>query len=486
MRVALVIPGLSSDKPNQRFRRILRSPPPLGVAWVAGQLRAAGHDVHVIDQFREGLSADDVARRLVEHGSQALGLSLLSPDPRPAARLLGAVRARLPGIRSFAGNAFASEYADHLLARDGLDAVVHGEGEIGAVELVDAWDAGASPADVAGLTWRGPDGPVRTRPRAAIRDLDALARPAWDLLPRYVNEVQWLVPRDVPVLAVQASRGCPWRCGYCAQNFLRDDVRRRDPVAVAAEVRWLYDRFGVRHFGLVDSIFPLTRTDGLAFAQGLIDEGLAGKVRFLLQTRTDLVDPEAFRALADVGLHLAYLGIETASDATLERVGKNGKISEARNSVRLLQSLGVNVYGLYMLGLPGETMADMNRTIATAVELGTDVASFSRTTPYAGSPIDREHGLVLDPRYRESHDNWDTASEAPVPGSAYTVKQIAEVQRRAMFRFYVRPRRIWRALVRREFSLRTMFVGALPLLAGGMLDALRRPRRREAPVGSRL
>lgn len=55
-----------------------------------------------------------------------------------------------------------------------------------------------------------------------------------------------------------------------------------------------------------------------------------------------------------------------------------------------------------------------------------------------------------------------------------------------MFRFYVRPRRIWRALVRREFSLRTMFVGALPLLAGGMLDALRRPRRREAPVGSRL
>lgn len=483
MRVALVIPGLSDDKPNQRFRRILRSPPPLGVAWVAGQLRAAGHDVCVIDQFREGLSAADVARRLAEHGSEALGLSVLSPDPRPVGRLLAAARGRLPGIRSFAGNAFASEYADHMLARDGLDAVVHGEGEDAAVDLVAAWSAGTSPADVQGITWQSPDGPVRNRPRPAVRDLDALARPAWDLLPGYVNEVQWLIPRDVPVLAVQAARGCPWKCAYCAQNFLRDDVRRRDPAAVAAEVRWLYDRFGVRHFGLVDSIFPLTRADGLAFAQGLIDQKLAGKVRFLLQTRTDLVDPEAFRALADVGLHLAYLGIETASDETLAKVGKNGRIEEARRSVKLLQGLGVNVYGLYMMGLPGESMEDMRRTVDTAIELGTDVASFSRTTPYPGSPTDRAEKLILDPRYRDSHDNWDTVSDAPVPGSAYTVRQIAVMQRWAMFRFYVRPRRIARALLRREFSLRTMIVGALPLLAGGLLDSLRRPLRRDARGG---
>jgi radical SAM superfamily enzyme YgiQ (UPF0313 family) len=483
MRVALVIPGHPANKPGQRFRRILRSPPPLGVAWIAGQLREAGHDVRVVDQFREGLSADDVAARLADHRSEAVGLSLLSPDLRPPTALLAAIRNRLPNIRTFAGNAFASEYPAQVLGAGGFDAVVHGEGEEVTVDLLAAWEGGNDLGAVAGASWQGPQGAERNRPRAAIRDLDALARPAWDLMPRYVNEVQWLVPEDVPVLAVQAARGCPWKCGYCAQNFLRDDVRRRDPAAVAAEVRWLHDRFGVRHFGLVDSIFPLTRADGLAFAQGLIDQKLAGKVRFLLQTRTDLVDPEAFRALADVGLHLAYLGIETASDETLAKVGKNGRIEEARRSVKLLQGLGVNVYGLYMMGLPGESMEDMRRTVDTAIELGTDVASFSRTTPYPGSPTDRAEKLVLDPRYRDSHDNWDTVSDAPVPGSAYTVRQIAVMQRWAMFRFYVRPRRIARALLRREFSLRTMIVGALPLLAGGLLDSLRRPLRRDARGG---
>ncbi len=478
MRVALVIPGHPAHKPGQRFRRILRSPPPLGVAWVAGQLREAGHDVRVVDQFREGLSADEVAARLADHGSEAMGLSLLSPDLRPPTRLLTAIRGRLPNIQTFAGNAFASEYPAEVLGEGGLDAVVHGEGEEATLDLVAAWDGRGDLNTVAGVSWRGPHGPVRNRLRPAISNLDSLARPAWDLMPRYVNEVQWLIPEDVPVLAVQAARGCPWKCGYCAQNFLRDDVRRRDPALVAAEVRWLYDRFGVRHFGLVDSIFPLTRTDGLAFAQGLIDQKLAGKVRFLLQTRTDLVDPDAFRALADVGLHLAYLGIETAKDETLANVGKNGRIDEARRSVELLQNLDVNVYGLYMMGLPGESMDDMRRTVETAIEIGTDVASFSRTTPYPGSPTDRAQRLVLDPRYRDSHDNWDTVSDAPVPGSAYTVRQIAVMQRWAMFRFYVRPRRIWRALVRREFSLRTMFVGALPLLAGGLLDSVRGSLRR--------
>src|SRR5690606_33270272 len=109
---------------------------------------------------------------------------------------------------------------------------------------------------------------------------------------------------------------------------------------------------------------------------------------------------------ADVGLHLAYLGIESASEETLAAVRKNARVQEARRSVRLLQGLGVNVYGLYMLALPGETLDDMRRTIDLAVELDTDVASFSRTTPYAGSPMDRAEGLVLDPKYRESYDNW--------------------------------------------------------------------------------
>jgi anaerobic magnesium-protoporphyrin IX monomethyl ester cyclase len=471
MRVVVVIPGNLDLKQSQIFGELLRSPPPLGVASVAAQIRAAGHDTAVIDQFSEQLDVATTVERIAAFGADVVAYSCLTPNLPMIAVLNRALRERAPAIRLLAGNAHASEYPESLLlGEDPVDVVVHDEGEETTVALLRAWEAGEPLEDVTGLSFVR-DGRVHTTPRRApLMELDELAWPAWDLMPieHYRNSTQNMIPGDVQMLAVNLSRGCPWKCTYCAQNFYRTDTRRRDPDQVAAEVAWLVERFGVTHFGFTDAVFPLTREDAFGFAAGIRKRGLAGKLKFLITTRVDLIDEEAFRALKDVGLHIAYLGIESGSDATLEAVAKRATRAQAHDAVAKLRRVGVLSYGLFVLGLPGETHRELRETLDFALELDCDIATFSRMTPYAGAPLDRMHRIVERPEFRDTHDNWHAGADVKLPDTQLTIADVAAFQRWAMLRYFARPKVLLRMIRGRYISPAQLASGGLLLLTQGL------------------
>ncbi|MFT4570169.1 MAG: anaerobic magnesium-protoporphyrin IX monomethyl ester cyclase [Hyphomicrobiaceae bacterium] len=465
MRVALLIPGNLDNKKSQIFGELLRSPPPLGVASIAAQIRAAGHDTIVIDQFSEQLSVEATVERLSTFGVDAVGYSCLTPNLPMIEALNRELRIALPNIKLFAGNAHASEYPDSVLFNSSpIDVVAHDEGEETSVALLEAWESGASLDDVVGLSFVRDGKRVSTPRRAPLMELDEMARPAWDLMPieHYRNSTQNMIPGDVQMLAVNLSRGCPWKCTYCAQNFYRTDTRRRDPDAVAAEVAWLVEEFGVTHFGFTDAVFPLTKDDAIGFADGIRKRGLAGKLKFLITTRVDLIDVEGFQALKEVGLHIAYLGVESGSDATLEAVAKRATRSQALDAVEKLRKVGVLSYGLFVLGLPGETQRELNETLEFALELDCDIATFSRMTPYAGAPLDREHRIVERPEYADTHDNWHVGADVKLPDTDLTIADVAAFQRWAMLRYFARPRVLLRIL-------RGGYISPAQLLSGGAL-----------------
>jgi anaerobic magnesium-protoporphyrin IX monomethyl ester cyclase len=466
LRIALLIPSNLDHKRSQVYSSLLRPPPPLGMAYVAAQVRAAGHEVLVIDQFAECLGIEEVVSRIVAFRADAVGYSCLTPNVPMVGELIRALRARLPEARHFVGNAHASEYPESLLEQPvGADVVVHDEGELTTVALLAAWQAGEDLAQITGIS-RLVDGRVVTNARRApIDDLDGLARPAWDLFPikLYRNSTQYLFPGDEQMLAVNLSRGCPWKCTYCAQNFFRTDTRRRDPDEVADEVAWFVREYGVTHFGFTDAIFPLSKSDALRFAEGIERRGLSGKLRFLAATRVDLVDREAFAALKKAGLHIAYLGIESASDETLAEVQKRATRDQARAAVATLKSVGVLAYGLFVLGLPGETRKSMRETLDFALELDCDVATFSRMTPYAGAPLDREQRLVARPDFQDTHDNWHRGAPVKRPGTELTIADVSRFQRWAMLRFFARPRVLARILSGRYVRLSTLALGGASL-----------------------
>ena len=446
--VLLNPPNAVQGPGDHRLTRVLYPSPPGGLAMLAAALLRAGHRVRVLDLVMEPRPLPAVVREIAAFGADAVGLSVLGPSFAPSAEIARALGAALPSVRLFAGHAFPSEYPHWFLDRVAeVHAVVVGEGEAAVPELIASGFATPLP----GVVRRG-ESPESFVPRPQIDDLDALPFPAWELLPyrRYRASPQFLM-RSRPTLALLQSRGCPWRCGFCAQNFPWPQVRKRSIESVVAEIRRDVVDLGVDHFGFYDAIFPLERGYGAALHDALDRAGLRGRVRLFCETRADMVWEETFRWLARAGLHLVLLGIETPRAHLLADQRKIRAMYDARAAVETLARTGIRPYGLFVLGFPGETAADRRALGDFACSLPLSVASFGVYTRYPGSRAAREAGSELDPQAL-TRGNYDGDPE------------LDRAQRDLTRRFYLRPRIVAQHLWRREIALGRLLHGAWSLL----------------------
>ena len=448
-KVVLINPPSEALGPgNKRMTRVLYPPPPGGLAMIAAALIADGHQVRAYDLVVEPLTKRALVKEVVAWGADAVGFSVLGPAFYATRELARAFKKASAKLLIFAGNAFPSEYPEWFLAAiPEVDAVVVGEGEVSAAALVAAGPGHYVP----GVRYQGQDA-AEFRARAQIRDLDALPFPAWELLPyrKYYASPQLLF-RSQPTLGVLQSRGCPWKCGYCAQNYLWPSVRKRSIRHVVSEIRRNVLDLGIDHFGFYDSIFPLKPQYGEELLGEVTRQGLKGRVKMFCETRVDMVWEEPFRLLKEAGMHLVFLGIETNSEAVLQGQGKvRGETYDAHRAVETLQHVGLRSYGLFVLGLPEESASDRAAIQSYACSLDLDVASFGIYTRYAGSPAARSDAAIEPESLTET--NWELDNE------------LASAQRNMMRAFYLRPRVVLRHLWRREIKVDRLLHGAWSML----------------------
>jgi anaerobic magnesium-protoporphyrin IX monomethyl ester cyclase len=451
-KVFLINPPSQALGPgNKRMTRVLYPPPPGGLAMIAAALLRDGHAVQVLDLVVEPEPLERVVARVLAWGADAVGFSVLGAAFYATQELARALKTSCPSLKLFAGNALPSEYPAWFLAQiPELDAVVVGEGEESVVALVNAGFSG----HVAGVAMQG-QGAEGFRARAQIQDLDSLPFPAWELFPyrKYYASPQLLF-RSQPTLGVLQSRGCPWKCGYCAQNYLWPSVRKRSISHVVSEIHRNVTDLGIDHFGFYDSIFPLKPEYGPQLRDEIARQGLAGRVRMFCETRVDMVWEESFRALKEAGMHLVFLGIETNNASVLKGQGKiTSQGYDVRSAVETLQAVGLRSYGLFVLGLPEETPTDRALTQSFACSLGLDVASFGIYTKYAGSPAARRDPDIAPEDLTGT--NWELDGE------------LADAQRAMMRAFYLRPSVVLRHLWRREITMDRLVRGAWAMLGSG-------------------
>ena len=367
--------------------------PPLGTLYAAALLRKKGFSVALFDSMLED-PEQGFAEALAENRPKVIAIyednfnflskMCLSRMRQTAFGMIAGARAY--GSKVVVNGSDASDRSREYLER-GADYVLLGEAEWTLLELVESilHNSGHAPERIRGLAYLGPPGTslVRTAPRPLMRDLDSLPFPARDLvdMERYRNV--WKQAHGFFSLNVVASRGCPYRCNWCAKPIYGDSFHPRSPEAVALEMLELRQRYGADHLWFADDLFGINNR----WTQGFADqvEQRKAAVPFKMQSRVDLMRKETVAALARAGCTEVWMGVESGSQKTLDAMQKGTRVEQVAQARESLRHNGIRACYFLQFGYPGEAWRDIQKTIQLVRQTRPDDIGVSVSYPLPGT-----------------------------------------------------------------------------------------------------
>ena len=396
--------------------------PPLQTLIAAACLRQAGYSVALFDPTLEAPEAgferalDCYRPRMVavcEDNFNYLTKMCLLRNRELAWWMAGqANRAGIPAIVN--GSDASDRVADYLQA--GFEYVLVGEVEEAIVEVArkvldGASDGGfirgaafldvcgtglpACPDRLGGLSHR-----VCYPPRRApIADLDALPAPAWDLVDPEPYREAWTSAHGYFSVNMVSSRGCPYRCNWCAKPIWGDTYHCRSAHLVAAEMSEIKMRFRPDHLWFADDIFALSQQWTHEFAAAV--ESAGAQIPFKMQSRCDLMTRPTVDALRRSGCTEVWMGVESGSQDVLDAMDKGTRLWQVYDARENLRQHGIRACYFLQFGYPGETWAEIEKTIALVRETRPDDIGVSVSYPLPGTAFHKTVSSQLGPK-----ENW--------------------------------------------------------------------------------
>ncbi|WDM69148.1 B12-binding domain-containing radical SAM protein [Xanthomonas cucurbitae] len=373
--------------------------PPLATLQIAALLRERGHvlslfDAMLADDVQDYTGALHAAQpELVvfyEDNFNFLTKMCLSRMREAACRMIA--QARAAGCRVLVAGSDASDNPDVFLAA-GAHAVLIGEGIAPLLTLIERLEADPQLevptwlADVPRIATSQP-GEARTHPGAQPPDARLSGLPAWDLVDMARYRQFWKERHGYFSLNMAASRGCPFRCNWCAKPIWGNHYARRGAEDVAAEVIHLKRSFQPDHLWMADDIFGFHIDWVETFAQRLDDAD--GVIPFTIQTRADLASERMAAALARAGCAEAWIGAESGSQRILDKMTKGTEVAEVIAARQRLGAHGIRVGFFIQLGYLGEELDDILATRALMTQANPDIIGVSVSYPLPGTKFYQE------------------------------------------------------------------------------------------------
>lgn len=438
-RVLLVIPSQF----NVYGVNIKPAYPALGVLWVAAMLERAGHFCEIIDVDADEIDLDAILRRLDDGRFDILGLTAVTPTFGNAVDIARAAKARRPDITTMLGGIHATVDPVVCAQETAFDYVVVGEAELTVVELVDAIMARADDVSaIRGLVYRDAAGAVTSSgARALMPDLDEYPYPAHHL----VKDLRNYAPAHatiLPAAPIMVSRGCPGACTYCqTKNIFGRRTRFRSPENVIGEIRRLVNDYGVKEIHFLDDVITANKKFVREFCALLKQEPYKLHLEVANGLRADMVSEEILTALKEVGLHNVGFGIESGNDRVLKMIKKGITKDQVRRAVKIAKGIGLETWGFFIFGLPGDDEASVQDTIDFAIELDPKYAKFVFLKPFPGSEafFQLEEKGLIDVREYSQYGPY-TPPVHHLEGLSQ--ERMLQLQQQALRRFYLRPRKI--------------------------------------------
>lgn len=351
--------------------------PPFGILYLASALEQAGFSTRLIHERGTRETITRIVGEIVRDTPILVGFSTLTgPSLAPTLDASRALR-RASKVPIVWGGLHPTMLPEQSLSAGCVDIAVIGEGEETVVELAQVMKEGGSTGKsfqaIAGIAFPRDGHIVRTAARPFIRNLDRYA-PAWHLLQiqdyffhdrHFYSEMGSSLTAPV-VASVITSRGCPWRCGYCYNQFVnRRSFRAHSAERIIDDLRRLRQDHGASAIIIEDDCFFADRSRGLEIVRHM-------DVPWNVSIRANDIcrwGDEFIRTLASCNCQEIRIGAESGSQRILDLMGKDITVADIRKSVAICRSHGIRTGLNFMIGIPGETMDDIRQTFALMDEL---------------------------------------------------------------------------------------------------------------------
>lgn len=386
MKVCLVYPDIGGVE-HYGARKFYH-----GLGYISSVLKRAGHETTLLYLQTEP-SAEDFLQEITSLSPDVVAFSATTHQFPYVAQCARWIKEAMPAVWTIVGGAHPTLVPEKVISEPGVDVVCVGEGEYPVLDWVSALQEGRDVTHIPNLWLRQAppktqvaapgDNLVRNPLRPLIADLDEL--PFAD---RELFAFDEILAKNDGWVDMMAGRGCPYGCSYCCNPSLRDRfrglgkyVRFRSVENVLSEIRSLSGRYVVKTLNFQDDVFTLDREWTLQFCRAYRQQF---SFPFWINTRVERInDEEMVEALARAGCRGVRIGIESGNEVLRAEILKRRMSNdEIRQAFALAKRHGLDVYTCNMLGVPGETAAMVEETIALNRELEPADLQFSVFYPY--------------------------------------------------------------------------------------------------------
>ena len=392
--------------------------PPLGLMSVAAVLE--NHEVEILDLKVDKLSKEDVKKKM--SSVDIVGISVLTPSVDYALELCRL--AKHYNCLTVLGGVHPS-MDPKLMNNPEVDVVVRGEGELSFKEIAD----GKSLKSIAGISYKDDDKIIHN-PERAPANLNSIPFPRIDLISKYNGKyMAWGKKLD----ALSTARGCPYKCNFCCVPKVWKGYRERTPREVVNEIKQMDTNAEIIAF--VDDNFCHNMKRVGEICDLIIQEGLNDRLYSCFSRIDSIVrHPEIVDKMYAANMRVVFIGIEAATQESLDKMKKKTKLDDIYNACRILEEKGMMIWGGHIIGNLNDKYEDVEALIDLSKSLPIDIAQFTVITPYPGTELyetAKEKNLIDEYDFTEYCE-----CEPPMHTPNLTRMELLELEIKAYQEFY--------------------------------------------------
>ncbi|MFK8046754.1 MAG: radical SAM protein [Crocinitomicaceae bacterium] len=374
---------------DQKQLELSKPYPPLGTITAASYMRENDFDVDLFDTYFCH-NPNEIEQKLNKTKPQVLviyddGFNYLTKMCLTRMREAAFSMAKLANSKGIRVIVASSDSTDHYqeYLENGSDYIVLGEGEESLLEVLNSLKKEIEPKDINGIAYLQDGTAVKTAKRPIMTDLDKLPIAGWDLIDIKPYQKAWK-QHGYFSINLATTRGCPYKCNWCAKPIYGNRYNSRSPEHVAKELQLMQSLFSFDHIWFGDDIFGLKPSWVQEYNSVLKKYNI--KVPYKIQSRADLLlKDDTIDNLVESGCDEVWIGAESGSQKILDAMDKGTSLEQIETCTKLMQKKGLKPCFFLQFGYLSEDWKDIKHTLNMLFKLMPHDIGVSVSYPLPGT-----------------------------------------------------------------------------------------------------